>query len=348
MIVSTWRDVFGILKINQSVSQLILENIKFVFNFIYENKYMSDMSYLELNETISGGMNQHDITEVISLVYKKIRSNPTGEYKSIKQILMEMLKTFTSNNNRDKIESIYFNYKELDGLTRQLQMYRNVWAHPSEEITDSGWNFLISGILLRLLEVNMVNQFSSEKTELIRQSAYSLLKKTIMEEPSGQLKGFISENFSNPNIKTEDTENSENFETIIEKINGLSLQISSLNKRSDQDDESNDDQESDNDLEKKANVRSFFSIEVARQELLKIRNKIEYENEHKPDWPGPAANILQISIIEEILKIRPKNHKEFTEMSEFKWRAEKNSNTMLHDLDKWWPKINYVIEKTNN
>ena len=128
----------------------------------------------------------------------------------------------------------------------------------------------------------------------------------------------------------------------------MSLQISSLNKRSDQDDESNDDQESDNDIEKKANVRNFFSIEVARQELLKIRNKIEYENEHKPDWPGPAANILQISIIEEILKIRPKNHKEFTEMSEFKWRAEKNSNTMLHDLDKWWPKINSVIEKTNN
>ena len=139
MIVSTWRDVFGNLKLTMAC-HLILENIKFVFNFIYENKYMSDMSYIELNETISGGMNQHDISEVISLVYKKIRSNPTGEYKSIKQILMEMLKTFTSNNNRDKIESIYFNYKELDGLTRQLQMYRNV-CPPSEEITDSGGIF---------------------------------------------------------------------------------------------------------------------------------------------------------------------------------------------------------------
>ena len=79
----------------------------------------------------------------------------------------------------------------------------------------------------------------------------------------------------------------------------MSLQISSLNKRSDQDDESNDDQESDTDLEKKANVRNFFSIEVAKQKLLKIRNKIEYENEHKRDWPGPAANILQMSIIED-------------------------------------------------
>ena len=64
---------------------------------------------------------------------------------------MEMLKTFTSNNNRDKIESIYFNYKELDGLTRQLQMYRNVWAHPSEEITDSGWNFFNFGNTFKII-----------------------------------------------------------------------------------------------------------------------------------------------------------------------------------------------------
>jgi hypothetical protein len=348
LIISNWRDIFSILKINQSVSHLILENIKFVFNFIYENKYMSDISYLEFNETISGGMNKHDISEVISLVYQKIRSNSSGELKSIKQTLMEMLKASFSSIDRKKIESIYLNFKELDGLTRQLQMYRNVWAHPSGEITDSGWNFLLSGLLLRLLEVNMVNNFSSENSELIRQTSFNLIEKTIMEEPSGLLKNYISKNISEKHINTEDIEHSENLETIIEKINGLSLQISSLNNTYNDDTESIDDQEILDDLNTNVNVRNFYSIEVARQELLKIRNKIEYESEHKPDWPGPAANILQISIIEEILKMRPKNHDDFIEMPEFKWRSEKNRNIMVYDLEKWWSKIEAIIEKINN
>ena len=117
------------------MSQLILENIKFVFNFIYENKYMSDMSYIELNEIISGGMNQHDISEVISLVYKislimEVQVNQTNINGNVR--------TFTSNNNRGKIESIFFSYKELDGLTDNYKFIEMFGPTPLKKLQMGG------------------------------------------------------------------------------------------------------------------------------------------------------------------------------------------------------------------
>ena len=176
-----------------------------------------------------------------------------------------------------------------------------------------------------------------------------MIQINIEKEPSGELKKdlYISEETISNNKKN--TDHDDLKLTLIDKFEYLSQQISELkDSKLLSINTNNEFNEADHFYDNyEQNQSSFISIEAGRQKLLKMRNEIQFENEFNVNWPGPTANILQKSIIEEVLQIKPLDIEGYKALPEFKWHLENNPVLMINYLEIWWPKINEVIKNIN-
>ena len=88
------------------------------------------------------------------------------------------------------------------------------------------------------------------------------------------------------------------------------------------------------------------SRDLLRQRLSKIRNQIEYENEFDINYPGPDANILKSSIIDQILEFNVCTVARMTQLPEFLWAMKSYTKSMDSQLETWADKIQNVLEQS--
>ena len=162
-----WRDVFGKPSTHEAISELIKANISSFTVGLYKESLLSQTHLAEFSEKINA-TNVRDISEVKNLIdfqYEVPHFNRP----------VPILKLFKNVTDRNR-------FIEFRLIVLQLNLFRNHWAHNVKH-DETGWNYQLSSLILRLLEVDISNKLPAAKIEKLRATAYELLQKNQLEDP---------------------------------------------------------------------------------------------------------------------------------------------------------------------
>jgi hypothetical protein len=343
-----WRNIFGDLAIHGAISELTLENVKTAIHTCFHEGTINQEEILRLSGII-GDLNKYDF----SITWKQVslECRPAWDSPPLRLPLL-LRETALKATAKNKFELTAFSHRffEFRNLIQQLITYRNKWSH-SEQIDETGWNFLLGSLLLRLIEICDADDFQSEKVDLIRQSAFELIAHSILEEPYGTVAKMLSSQLT-PTETENNSEQSSMEDRLLQEIKTINLKIDQALRPmpfSPSSELLEEAQIEDEDLgiDDQVFTSNSLTSELAKQQLLKIRNQIEHENEFNVDWPGPGANIMQLSIIEDMMKFKPNDLEAWRSMPQVEWHYRENQVVMDNQLETWWPKINAIIERVN-
>ena len=161
-----WREIFGSIETHSAISLMVKENVYSYVLAIFKSGVIGNKELIEFDEK-SKEQNTLDISEVKELLFYKF---PTTSSVSI-----GIFKSLQNKGDKNR-------FHEFELVVRQLVIFRNHWSHQVHH-EETGWSVLFSGLLLRLLELNISEKVSKESIEKIRVAAQKLLSKSIYDDP---------------------------------------------------------------------------------------------------------------------------------------------------------------------
>lgn len=315
----SWREIFGSVDTHSAISFLVRENIYSYISIIFETGAINNDELIQF-DTKSKEKNISDLSEVKDLLFYKFQAKspvPTGIIKLLKS---------KAHKNR---------FYEFEIVVRQLVVYRNHWSHQVNH-EETGWGIMFSGILLRLLELNISEKVSEKNIEIIRSAAQKLLTKSIFDDPYEYQKPLPD--FRDKSESSEPIWVNEIKDNIQDLAAQIALQKDSLVRFT-----GNENLPSgENDFNIPVEL-DLITFEVASQKLLKMRKKIQYENEEKIDWPGADANILNSHVVSDISKLKPIDKEAFEYMPSIQKVNRENKILFQTQMSRWWEKIEKVL-----
>jgi len=280
----------------------------------------------------------NDYAETVKLVNTKISTIYFPHTIFISQVLRQIKRDSRENI---EIKKLFLEYQEFENIPRQISYYRHAWAHNRDISSSGAWTQLLVGLLTRLCEI-VGNDKNTEDCDLIHDVAVSMLKlDNTINVDTHSTKGpqvveikqdvvkLILQMLENINLRLD------RFGGALEAKN-ITVGSQTTNTKDLGDEHPGKNEESEDDLTPE---------ELLAQQLKKIRNQIEFENEFNLHYPGPAANILQGPIIDDILKNRPQNIDEFKRLPNFVWAWKHHEKSMEIQLRDGWERIDSLLVK---
>ena len=279
-----------------------------------------------------------DYAEAVKLANTKINTT----YSSYPIFISQILRMISRDNNANiEIKKLLLEYQEFENMPRQISYYRNAWAHNRHITSNGAWSQLLVGLLTRLCEI-VEDDKNKKDCKLINDIAMKVFNSDNMNRQDEQTlknRGFRENEDSSTELIFQMLEN------INLRLDGFSDMLETktitanklvLDKKITEEDSSNKYEAPETNLTPEENLR---------QQLKIIRNQIEYENELNIHYPGAAANILQGSIIDDILKNRPQDIEEFKLLPNFIWAWKYHEASMEIQLRDKWEKIYSLLTK---
>ena len=344
----TWRDIFGDIAVHGAISELSLENIKSAIYLCFSEGALSKEEILRLSEHLKA-LNKNDFSEIRKQLALECQPNWSEPPLRVSKLLQATANR-ASSEARAELLAYSYRFFEFQSVINQLAIYRNKWSH-SVEIDETGWNFLLGGLMLRLIEICDCEDSEIPKTDLIRESAFELIASSVLEEPYGTVLQSISTHVAFEKIKNHN-ETQQPDDAVLSELRTISSKLdqalrSTIVSHSQSTYAETDLDDVDLALNEHKVIPTYLTKELAKQHLLKIRNQIEHENEFNNKWPGPGANILRLSIIEEMMKFRPMDLEAWRGLPEVKWNYAEHPKVIDDQLETWWPKIMSIIQRVN-
>lgn len=273
-----------------------------------------------------------DYSDTIRLLNVRLHTIYSEKTISIFNVLRFMVDDLTADDN---IHQKLWEFREFDGVARQISVYRNAWSHHTKMVAGGGWELLLGGLLFRLCDL-VQNENNSASVNQMRKLALQLCEKIMIKNSS----------CDTPSITEENNEISHNqfLFSEIKEIREDIGSIFSMLKVADQIGEaSNLDEVASRDEAVDQDVKSQ---DLLRQRLSKIKNQIEYENEFDINYPGPDANILKSSIIDQMLEFNVCTIARMSQLPEFLWAMKSYKKSMDSQLETWADKIQNILEQS--
>ena len=318
-----WRVLFDNKEYHRCLNVIVRHFFAHSLGSCYENGAIDGVEMKRAQNAIELA-NVYDLSDTKNLLNMRFQSIYSPKDIGISRILYFIAR---DNASPAKVSELVHDYSEFDGIVRYITMFRNAWSHHRNIQNERVWCLLLHGLLMRLQEITNHSDLD-EEISTIQQLAYTLAE---YKNPSEAISSEV------PVEKDTFKESiGDRLEKIESSISRLSTQISQQpNLLTDEPSDEADD------------LRQIDVPDAIEVQLYKIRNQIEYENESNVDYPGPAANILQSSIINEIIEFKPRTLERFQELPEFLWAFKKNQTSMLLQIQRWGDTIQSVLNKLN-
>ncbi len=323
-----WRDIFGDTNVNDALCALVKDNIESYAQKAFKSRKITETEFSEFKLRLIH-TSENDLTSIKDLLKHKFTQVSYGARTNNFFYLLGSL----DEKNR---------YVEFERLVFCLVTYRNHWSHQNRH-EETGWGILLSGLLLRMLELNLSEKFDTLKIETIRSAAYELLNLTVSEDPYKELETKKD----GDEVQTDNQQKwaiglERKMDEILDGVTKIVAKKAGIFELTDQGLSNQDMKETELEI---TGSLTGITFEVASQRLLKIKNKIQYENEEMIDWPGPAANILNLNVIEEIKTFKPVDKEAFGSMPEVKKVQKISSKYYDIQTEDWWKKISKILKE---
>ena len=335
---TAWKNIFNDNgECQKALSRLVRNYITYTINLCRKYGAIDKEEYQEIYDKFRESEDD-DYAEAVKLANTKI----TTIYYSYPIFISQVLRIISRDNNGNiEIKKLLLEYQEFENIPRQISYYRNAWAHNRHITSNGAWPQLLVGLLTRLCEI-VEDDKNKKDCKLINDIA---------------MKVFNSDNI---NRRDEQTTKDRGFrenedsstESILQLLENINLRLDGFSDKLETKTTTANNLVLDTKITEEDSSDKYEALETnltpeenLRQQLKIIRNQIEYENEFNLHYPGPAANILQGSIIDDILRDRPQNIDEFKRLPNFVWAWKHHEKSMEIQLRDGWERIDSLLVK---
>ena len=131
-----------------------------------------------------------DYSDTIRLLNVRLHTIYSEKTISIFNALRFMVDDLTADEN---IHQKLWEFREFDGVARQISVYRNAWSHHTKMVAGGGWELLLGGLLFRLCDL-VQNENNSASINQMRKLALQLCEKIMIKNSSCDTLSITEEN----------------------------------------------------------------------------------------------------------------------------------------------------------
>lgn len=321
----SWKKIFSDSDLQKKLSGLVRGYLVKTLDECFKNGAF-DRSELNRVANLFKNAPLEDYSETNRLVHMRISTVFAAHPISIANALRKSAEDIDAD---ELIRKRLWEYREFDGIARQIALYRNAWSHHLSIENKYSWELLLSALIIRLCELG-----EDDKNQ---KSVNSLrdVSKSLLFHPDGNIVlSAVSEkdkDFYDKASRSETTDAT--LGSIDKKVDLLTtLILDQRESRNTNDIGTSEDEEG-----------PLSSGEALSQKLRKIRNQIEYEYEFDINYPGPDANVLKASIVDEIIDFDAKTLKQVRRLPEFEWSYREHAKSMEMQLRAWGDRIERAL-----